>query len=48
MKITTLPDVYRSLMSIAQGDGGAYEIIMDKETILSAGKCIDEMIRLGG
>lgn len=48
MKITTLPDVYRSLVSIAQGDGGAYEIIMDKETILSAGKCIDEMIRLGG
>ena len=48
MKIITLPDVYRSLMSIAQGDGGAYEIIMDKETILSAGKCIDEMIRLGG
>lgn len=48
MKITTLPDVYRSLMSIASGDGSASEILMDDETIASARRCIDEMIRLGG
>lgn len=48
MKLTTLPDVYRSLLGIANGDGGASEIIMDDETIASARKCIDEMIRLGG
>lgn len=48
MKITTLPDVYRSLLGIARKDGGASEILMDDETIAAAGKCIDEMIRLGG
>lgn len=48
MKLTTLPDVYRSLLGIANGDGSASEIIMDDETIASARKCIDEMIRLGG
>lgn len=48
MKITTLPDVYRTLMSISQKDGAASEIVMDKEIISSAAKCIDEMIRLGG
>lgn len=48
MKITTLPDVYRSLQGISSGDGSASEIIMDNVTILAARKCIDEMIRLGG
>lgn len=48
MKITTLPDVYRSLLGIARKDSGASEILMDDETIAAAGKCIDEMIRLGG
>lgn len=48
MKITTLPDVYRTLMSISRGDCADREIIMDEETISSAVKCIDEMIRLGG
>jgi len=46
MKITTLPDVYRSLKGMT--DGTAYEIIMDDELIANARKCIDEMIRLGG
>ncbi len=48
MKLTTLPDVYRSLLGIANGDGSAAEIIMDDEMIASSRKCIDEMIRLGG
>lgn len=48
MKLTTLPDVYRSLLSIANGDGNASEIIMDNETINASRRCIDEMIRLGG
>lgn len=48
MKLTTLPDVYRSLLGIASGDGSAAEIIMDDEMIAASRKCIDEMIRLGG
>lgn len=48
MKITTLPDVYRTLMNISRGDCSDREIVMDEETISSAVKCIDEMIRLGG
>ena len=48
MKLTTLPDVYRSLLGIANGDGSAAEIIMDDEMIAASRKCIDEMIRLGG
>ncbi len=48
MKLTTLPDVYRSLLGIASGDGSASEIIMDDEMIAASRKCIDEMIRLGG
>lgn len=48
MKLTTLPDVYLSLLGIS-GDknGDAFEILMDEELISSAKKCIDEMIRLG-
>ncbi|MDE5582133.1 MAG: quinolinate synthase NadA [Ruminococcus sp.] len=46
MKITTLPDVYNSLVGIT--DGSAFEIIMDSELISKARRCIDEMIRLGG
>lgn len=46
MKLTTLPDVYNSLLGIDNGD--AFEIIMDDELIAQARKCIDEMIRLGG
>lgn len=46
MKLTTLPDVYNSLMGMNNGD--AFEIIMSDELITSARKCIDEMIRLGG
>lgn len=42
MKLTTLPDVYRSIM----GTGGM-EIIMDEETIAKARVCIDKMIELG-
>ena len=47
MKITTLPDVYSSLLGIG-GKGSAFEILMDDELIAQARKCIDEMIRLGG
>ncbi len=45
MKLTTLPDVYRSLLGIENGE--AYEILMDNEIIEKARICIDEMIRLG-
>lgn len=48
MKITTLPDVYASLLGIAGKGGDAFEILMDDELIINARKCIDEMIRLGG
>lgn len=44
MKIITLMDVYNSL----RYPDDAYEIIMSDDEIRSAGKCIDEMIRLGG
>ncbi len=49
MKLTTLPDVYRTLLALS-GDTSqkAYEIIMDDELIRNARKCIDEMIRLNG
>ena len=49
MKLTTLPDVYASLLGIS-GDpnGEAFEIIMDGELIASARKCIDEMLKYGG
>ncbi|MDE5854838.1 MAG: quinolinate synthase NadA [Ruminococcus sp.] len=46
MKLTTLPDVYNSL--IGMNNNEAFEILMSDELILSARKCIDEMIRLGG
>ncbi|MCD8187439.1 MAG: quinolinate synthase NadA [Ruminococcus sp.] len=46
MKLTTLPDVYRSLKGMKSGD--AFEIQMSDELIVNARKCIDEMIRLGG
>ena len=46
MKITTLPDVYSTLKGMNNGE--AFEIFMDDELIAKAGKCIDEMIRLGG
>ncbi|MCD7811773.1 MAG: quinolinate synthase NadA [Ruminococcus sp.] len=46
MKLTTLPDVYRSLKGMESGD--AFEIHMSDELIVNARKCIDEMIRLGG
>ena len=46
MKLTTLPDVYNSLLGMNSGE--AFEIIMSDELISSARKCIDEMIRLGG
>lgn len=46
MKLTTLPDVYNTLLGMNSGE--AFEILMDDELIASARKCIDEMIRLGG
>ncbi len=42
MKLTTLPDLYRSMT----GESGM-EIIMDDETITKAKACIDKMIELG-
>ncbi len=48
MKLTTLPDIYNTLVGIGGGDGDAFEILMDDELIAQARKCIDEMIRLGG
>ena len=42
MKSITLTDVYNALV----GKGGE-EILLDSETIRDAGKCIEEMIRLG-
>ena len=48
MKLTTLPDVYNTLLAISGEDRDACEIIMDDELIAQARKCIDEMIRLGG
>ncbi|MDE6835030.1 MAG: quinolinate synthase NadA [Ruminococcus sp.] len=46
MKITTLPDVYSTLKGMDNGE--AFEMLMSEELIASAGKCIEEMIRLGG
>ena len=48
MKLTTLPDVYNTLLAISGEEREACEIIMDGELIAQARKCIDEMIRLGG
>ena len=48
MKLTTLPDIYNTLVGIGGGDGDAFDILMDDELIAQARKCIDEMIRLGG
>lgn len=45
MKLTTLMDVYKTLLGIDNGE--AFEIKMTDEKIKSARKCIDEMIRLG-
>lgn len=46
MKLTTLPDVYNSLLGMDSGE--AFEIVMDEQLIADARRCIDEMIRLGG
>lgn len=46
MKLTTLPDVYSTIKGM--DDGSAFEIKMSGELIESAGRCINEMIRLGG
>lgn len=43
MKETSLMDVYHTVV----GNGGE-EILLDKETIEKAGKCIERMIELGG
>lgn len=48
MKLTTLPDIYNTLLAIGGKGGEAFEILMDDELIAQARKCIDEMIRLGG
>ena len=47
MKLTTLPDIYNSLLAIGGQGGEAFEIEMDDKLITDARKCIDEMIRLG-
>ena len=48
MKLTTLPDIYNTLLAISDNGGEAFEILMDDQLIAQARKCIDEMIRLGG
>ncbi|MCR4640317.1 quinolinate synthase NadA [Ruminococcus sp.] len=48
MKLTTLPDIYNTLLAISGNGGEAFEILMNDELIAQARKCIDEMIRLGG
>ena len=48
MKLTTLPDIYNTLLAISGQGGEAFEIIMDDELIAKARRPIDEMIRLGG
>ena len=48
MKLTTLPDIYNTLLAINGQGGEAFEIEMDDELISKARHCIDEMIRLGG
>ena len=48
MKLTTLPDVYNTLLAISGENREYCEILMDDELIAQARKCIDEMIRLGG
>jgi quinolinate synthase len=48
MKLTTLPDIYNTLLAISGQGGEAFEILMDDELIAKARHCIDEMIRLGG
>ncbi len=45
MKLTTLMDVYKTLLGIDNGE--AFEIEMTDEEITAARVCIDEMIRLG-
>lgn len=45
MKLTSLADVYNSLVGI--DNGSAFEIIMTDEQIKRSRKCIDEMLRLG-
>lgn len=45
MKLTTLMDVYKTLLGIDNGE--AFEIKMTDEEINAARVCIDEMIRLG-
>jgi quinolinate synthase len=46
MKITTLPDVCNRLAAIKSGEK-ACEIVLSDDTLVSAKKCIDEMLRLG-
>ncbi len=46
MKMTTLVDVYNTLRDIDEGKKDN-EIIMSADDIRDAGKCIDEMLRLG-
>lgn len=46
MKITTLMDVYNTLLNL--DNGKAFEIKMSDAKIKQARVCIDEMIRLGG
>jgi quinolinate synthase len=46
MKLTTLPDLLNTLEAIAQNNNSAHEIIMSAGDMESAGKCIENMIRL--
>ena len=48
MKLTTLMDVYKTLLNMDKDNGKTCEIKMSDEQIKRARVCIDEMIRLGG
>lgn len=48
MKLTTLMDVYKTLLNMDKDNGKACEIKMSDEQIKRARVCIDEMMRLGG
>ena len=45
MKITTLPDLFKTLRSVENGDGRALEIVMSDEDIAQAGRCIENMLK---
>jgi len=51
MRLTSLADVYGILTALKNGEDSAlvpHEIIMSEHDVAASGKCINEMLRLGG